>query len=100
MNIKKSLITVGVAICLMIASNKIYNTYKEHQPVAEVGECLQIIDPMYGPIKILVVGNDNINAVSDLVIEVEIIENIKITTPIRVSYQELRESNAVKVSCE
>lgn len=99
MSIKKAILIVGIAICLLVGGHEAYKYYQEHQPIAEVGECLEVQAPPYGALKIYVMENDNANMVTTGVIEVEAFGTI-LQFPVKASYQELRDAGAKKVSCE
>lgn len=96
---KKALLAVGIAICLMVAADKVYNFYQSRQPVAAVGECLSITDPNVGAVQIEIMKNDNSAAASDVVLSFEVMPGARIYAAAKVSYEELRGLNAQKVEC-
>jgi hypothetical protein len=97
---KKALLGVALALCLLIAGDRIYRFWESHRPLAEVGECLEIVDPQAGVLKFHVMANDNTNSLTEGVIDIEILPGLKVQVPVRVSYEELRGISAKKVSCE
>lgn len=95
-----SLVGLMVTLCLVVAADKIYRFYEAHQPLAKVGECLAIISPLGGQIVLHIMSNDNINAISVANADLNVFPGVKIQVPIQVTYQELREAKATKVTCE
>lgn len=91
---------MGIGLCMFVAGNKIYSFYKSHQPIVAEGECLEITDTQLGTLKILIVKNNNLKGESEDEADYEFFSNVKITAPIKVSYEELRHYNAHKVVCE
>lgn len=96
---KKALLVVGVAICLLIAGHKVYNFLEGRKPAAAVGECLGITDPNVGDVQIEITANDNSTKTSDVVISFEVMPGARIYAPAKVSYEELRSLGASKVEC-
>jgi len=95
-----SLLSVAVTICFLVAGTHLYEFYQNHRPVAQVGECLEIEDSEFGPLKLKITNNDNWSAVSDAIVDTSISPEFKIQVPVQVSYEELRYLNAKKVNCE
>lgn len=100
---KKALLGVAIAICLIVAGDKIYGFYKAHQPPFEVGECFQISDPRIGQVKFQVVENDRIEGTTKAVGKIENvfgIAGVSIQLPVKASFDEIRESDPKKVDCK
>lgn len=91
---------MGIGLCMFVAGNKIYSFYQSHQPIVAEGECLEITDTQMGALKIHVVKNNNLKGESEGFVEAEVFLGIKVTAPLKVSYEELRSYKAHKVDCE
>lgn len=98
--LKKALLGVALAICLAVAGSRVYKFYQSTQPLAEPGECLQIVDEEAGAIKLHVVENHQNTHETDAIAELEPIPGLKIGVGVRIPYKDLREMGATKVSCE
>lgn len=99
---KKYLIYIGVILCLALAGQKVYTTYRaftDHTPVAEVGQCLEIQDKELGRLEVKILKNDNKTGVSEAVVAIEIMPGAKLYAGVKVKYDELRDLGAEPTEC-
>ncbi len=100
---KKALLGVAIAICLIVAGDRLYKFYQEHQPPFAVGECFSFTDPQVGEVKFEVVENNKVEGSTAAVGKIENvfgIAGVSIQIPVKASFQELRDSGAKKVDCQ
>lgn len=96
---KQKLLRVAVVLCLLVAAKSIYGAYYKHYPVASEGECVKVTDDHRVYIKLKILKNSSAAGLSLATAEIEtILGPMKMTGPI--SYEELRDLNAEKVSCD
>lgn len=96
---KKTLLAIGISVCLLIACLKIYKFYEAHQPPFAVGECFSVSDPKLGEVKFTVVENNKKDATTIAIGEVDLVL-FKVSIPIKASFQDIRDSGAKKVDCQ
>lgn len=88
----KVLLSTGIALCVGLAGFKLIQVVQSHMPIAKPGQCI-MVEVAGVKAKFRVLNNDNIKGDS-------MIQNSsgQIFGPI--SYQELHDYNAKKVSCK
>lgn len=101
---KKALLTVVLLFAIIIGINELPKIYKEHWPLAQVGECIEATDDNLGPIKLRVMKNDNTKYMATLIFEMPLTEDpmlgAKMYFSMTASYGQLRDIGAKKVNCE
>lgn len=94
--IKKSLLGIMVAVCLLAIGHRFYKSWYEHYPLAAVGECVAVTED--SQVKMRIVSNDNKTGIVVGIMEIDfgfaVVQRYGQTT-----YKELRDVKAKKVSC-
>lgn len=99
---KKAILAVGIALCLMVAGSKIYKFYLSLQPPFAVGECFSV-ESQLGTINFEVVENHKAEKTTDAVGTVNApfgMVGVSIKVPVRVSFDELRDTTVKAAKCE
>jgi len=91
------LLTLGICICLFLGAYRVFPLIKDHLPVAQVGQC---VDLDYGNYVLngKILTNDYLRGSSEVEIEVQNPKNI--TIDVNLTYRDLRELNARNATCK
>lgn len=101
---RKYLLGVAIALCLVVAGSKLYKFYLSTQPPFAVGECFSVESQQLGTINFKVIENHKNEKTTDAVGSVNNpfgMEGVNIKIPVRVGFDDLRDATVVKAAkCE
>lgn len=98
---KNKLLYIAIVLCIMMAARGLHQAHYRYWPVAEPGECLLLEIPENNySFKLMIEENSFKYHASLAQMQVQFLPDLTFSAPIQITYEELRDLEARKVSCD